>query len=873
MPTKIEKKYGRQLLEHADNDCWESCLSMLRNDPRYQQETFEINTSPNAETMEPCQNKQLNEPIKIWLHGSTSFGDYLVHLCAFAACEQSLSLIKRRKACFCLKLILEWEGMKVSQRVANDGGTALHGALASVSSSVYDINEEENNDIKDDANADLKFDEAFPEIHVHPRRQDEIRFVNDPSLNDENLTLVTISMLLDAGADPNTKLVNILSRIDDEEDDEMELTYAREAILQQWNPLIMVLIGMSLTLKNQVIPMETFDIGKELHFKILTTLLEAGADPTYEVGEITTLSPNEDNLWYPIEFAAISLAGCLNKDVMKRDRYECNIWGRVEMLLIEAGSPPLSDVQSFIINILNDNVEGALKLTSKIKEDKSFVGRYKDYCTLSLCEFFPFPGMVFPENGTQYKKSLLELACQFGAFHSIHFLLDCSIKKGKIEISESLCRSAILSLYEFQYNDNNSLALRRENEMSIQEQTCVKIIETCCYKQMQSEGKDIEFAVCKTNVDFMIFRQQFLDKLLLFICATRKTTTVRYFDRKHFLSSFLLQLGSDPNVKSIVDAHVEGKQTPLHIVAGNRHDSEGIALMKLLLSSGSNVNSLNQNELLPIEVGLKCKNNRIVQLLWRHHKRETSIQSLSLETYFSLEFLYKFGVAGIDCYDVEMLTFSVETMYRRRKQSSVVTEELISNYLGEFLLRIIDPRSGFTSIDDESNYMIAMQTAVFQVLLNSSSIHSNLESYFINSQWLPTFVKSEVSQMNVFHFLLSQERFMAKELRKRLFRPLCEWAKAIEWKSEKRDTNNNSQGIKNVSKSKFLSVPCHNNFGKYTPLHMACAIGCHESIDILVEFGADLKAIDLEGNTPYDLIENSDLKEMYEDLFAGTNQI
>lgn len=864
MPSKLEKKLGRKVLDYADNDRWESCLSILRRDVRYQQEFSMI---PNRNDTS-ASNVNQNKSIKIWLHGSTSFGDHLVHLCAFAACETSLSLTKRRKACYCLKLLLQWEGLKASQRVASDGGTALHGALASASSSLYNLDDDACSAEEEDEGGD-DLDEIDLDWISKCQCEEEVHFMDDCSLDNKNLTILTISMLLDAGADPNTKLMNILSNTEkDEEDDEVELSYAREAIIQQWNPLIMVLVWASLSFKKQIISMETLDLEKELPYKVLNILLNSGADPSYEVGERVSPSSSiveKEKFWHPIEFAAISLAGCLNQ-------YQWNInfspkinpiWDRVEELLIKSGSPALTDVQLFIIQILNNNVEEAKIQIREGNED--IFEKNKIFFSLPVEDFFPFPEIIFPHAGHHQKKTLFELACHLGALRSVHFFMTITKIEANHDISESLCRRAILSLYEFSLKDQCSSSQLFDEGIQTREKICFEIIDVYCYNQLKLDGMELTIESYQTDINFKILRQRFLDKLLLYTCVTRKVSTENSFNDNKALFTFLMRLGSDPNVKSIIDTQVQGKQTPLHIVAGNRNDSEGFDLMNLLLSSGSNINIVNENGSLPLEVGLIYRNYKIVQMLWKHHQEKPHNQTLSLDTYLSLKSLYMLGISGIYCHDEKILEFSVRAMRNKiMGYCDPDDDTLVSNYLGELLLRSIDPRSGFTSILDESNYMSTMRKVVLNDLLDMNFNNENKKKnkeHFASKQVLPSFVKSDVSQMTVFHFLLSQERFMAEGLRKLLLHPLCDWAKAIGCNANLIEADRCNEY--EMKTNEILSSQCHQNFGGYTPLHLACVIECQESITTLLDYGADPKALDAEGYAPFDLIQNEDLKKSF----------
>ena len=873
MPSKLDKQLGRQVLKHADNDQWESCLSILRHDVRYMhQELSNANNIPSK------------QPFQIWLHGSTEYGDYLVHLCAFAACESSLSIQKRKTAYYCLKLVLEWEGLKASQRVAGDGGTALHGALASASASLYNEDHEENDESDydsesfeeeeedDDDDDDDEEDNDYSNLILRSeiKRKEEVEFMEDITWNDEILTLQTISMLLKEGADPNTKLANVLhldsnKKLEDDEDgDEMELNYAREAIVQQWNPLIMVIVWIALSYRKNNQNENSDNI--ELPYSILSTLLSAGADPDYEVGQ---LYGEDSKQWRAVDFAAICLVG---------NTYATqSSWNRLYQILLDAESQPLTTIQSFIIYILNNDVEKAEELLTQQSTmtsiSKAFSG---DFYSLQVNHFFPLPTMLFQN---QEKTTLLELACYTRAMHSVKFLLN-QAKESTIDttlISESLCRNTIISLFE-----STSTTVLEEEQIQLRETVCVKIIDTYCVTQLQSIDHISE--PYEKTVEYSILRQEFLDKLLLCTCIARSTTTSTVTNDSSLdkngdndLLPFILTLGSDPNVKSIVDTQVHGKQTPLHILAGNRHDSDGINIITLLLSRGSDINAINLNGLRPLQVALKCKNYKVAQLLWKYHTQQQQQDGnpTTLIKWLSVEEIFNLGLAATECNDVEIFKFVVIRLHAKEETKDFNTcdnkDETVSEYLGKLLLCAIDPRSGFaTSHSNGSNCIDSLKRVLLDILL--PPIQSSEETI------IPSFLQNDISQKTALHLVLSQDRFMAKEIRDVLLRPLCQWVQILEGKKEKLDKNiqQQSQDIDTaiesaveVKKSKLISTPCHKNFGGYTALHLACAMGCTESIQTLLEYGADKDFLDGQGHTPFELLSHEYVKHHISSSITG----
>ena len=131
----------------------------------------------------------LHHPTKINLNARTKNGDYLIHLASFASCEQHQELSPssskisssshlesssetQKYALACLSVILERDFTAVN-KVAEDGGTALHCALAAAATfddydvdgeadyvETYDGNDEgSDDDDNDDDDDDDDYDE------------------------------------------------------------------------------------------------------------------------------------------------------------------------------------------------------------------------------------------------------------------------------------------------------------------------------------------------------------------------------------------------------------------------------------------------------------------------------------------------------------------------------------------------------------------------------------------------------------------------------------------------------------------------------------------------------------------------------------------
>ena len=907
MPSKIEKEIGRQVLEHANNDRWEPCLSLLRHDHRYKHH--------NYEEKETTTQNGINKTLQIWLHGSTAYGDHLVHLCAFAACEKSLPLHKRKLALYCLKLVLDWEGLKASQRVAGDGGTALHGAIASASSAFDGEDDADDDEESDENNQESDEDQRETLMgtkHIDyfkseipknlSQREEELSFFAI-NMDDNDLILQTITMLLDAGSDPNAKLVNILdhnsnfcpgNENNDDDDDEIELNYAREAIIHQWNPIVMVIVWIGLQLRkidhlNHAIR----DKQQELPFSVLSILIKGGADPSYEVGNqsLSRTSSNEKTLgtktdWRPIEFAAICLTGYGNEnssDIHVSPNISTHLkfapWERVQNILInEGGSPPLNKTQSFIFHILNNDIE----LAQKLQMNSNYRQDYH-YPFVKVQDHFPLPKIIFGYSDNEHQKTLIEYASYNGALDSVNWLLlqhKIQVQDNReFKISESLCRSIILAL--FASSASNSIIHRvkdSDNIESLRKNICTEVIDIFCLENLPEQSCEQSLEI--NGHEYSSLRQQFLDKLLLSICATRNevSTSVEHFSNsKKELFCFVLSLGADPNIKSIINTHVHGKQSPLHILAGNLHNSYDIEFASHLLSVGSCPNSTNADGLKPIQVALICRNYRIAKILWNHHlqnKRHNSTekkqQNTTVDKWLSLEEYYYLCLAALDRRDIEMFEYSINSLKKFGQAQPSLNESYTdesreipndnsksaSGFLGKILLLIIDSRSGcFPWHDNKFHNINLMKKIVIDIILFPLSSDKDDLNYC--GAILPSLTQDDVTQKTVLHLLLANDRVMGKELRLALLRSLCKWATIKESMNlEKVDFQHGDTISTSIKTPKFISTPCHSSFGGYTPLHLAYSIGCMESVDILLEFGADKDRLDAHGNSPFELLQH-----------------
>lgn len=870
----MNRKIGRAILNHADNDCWEKCFKLFRLDARYH----------NKDHLTPSIATPLQSPTKkkIWLHDVVEdSGDSLIHLCSFACCEEDMASERNKIfAMACFILLLKWEGLRVSQKVAADGGSPIHCALAAASSPSLSNNsdDEDNNTVSDESYHDDSDDDndsfenngkgkqSYKEGDIDPlllynealsiveENRDGFSSIKSQQLGHDVHVKQTLLSLLEAGADPNAPLSNIFynnNRMDEDSENEAELSYARESIEQQWSPLVMIIVWIALRirkphlygLKNET---DNFD-RNDISIRVLSILIDHGADSTYTVGGKN--SHNYNNIkseWLPIEFAAICLAGCKNvlnftdeSNSIKRQ----SVWKYVQSILTKgdrasnSSSAKLSSVQSFIVSILDNDVQTA---SSQLSSASQGLKSDKHPALFIVSEHFPLPEMMFGTSGASTESiatstklpnmTLLEMACMFQSLDSVQFLLGLldqyQTEQSDIIVSEELCRNSILALFQKAsfLNDRTSDLQTNVFYMNI----CDQIIEI--YVKHCSKTQNL--------------RQEFLDKLLLSTCA--KSSFVSNLPKETESSSdtlltLLLKLGADPNVDSLIsekESKVKDNQRPLHIIAGCRRDLQATQDIQQLLSIESASNEFkiqkidvfikNSNGLTPMQVALKYKNYRVAESLWNHSSSMQHFTCAKDDPSTSIdENLYTLGLTAIECQNIEMFRFSVNFLKNKgelMKNSSIERNE-IQTYLGKLLLWIIDERSGGFGFGQKLKHqqdngqtvtnVSLVETAVFEIL--------SLGNMSPDNDILPYILQQEVSKKTVLHLILMGEKWC--NVRNVLLPTLCRLAQV--------------QSKLQIPSVNFLSLPCHKDFGEYTPLSLAHALQCEESINILLEYGAD----------------------------------
>ena len=149
-----DRKLGKVLVKLADDDSWKACLHILQDRDKKLKDNQRLSSRNSHDHIVEFQEQKKESYHKLaWLSAVTDHGDSLIHLAAFAACEVTMPLEERRFALECLNEIIKADFSCVN-RIAGDGGSPLHSALAAASSSLVD-GQDDNFDSDNESESDL----------------------------------------------------------------------------------------------------------------------------------------------------------------------------------------------------------------------------------------------------------------------------------------------------------------------------------------------------------------------------------------------------------------------------------------------------------------------------------------------------------------------------------------------------------------------------------------------------------------------------------------------------------------------------------------------------------------------------------------------
>ena len=794
---KADRRLGTRLVKLADNDEWGKCLSILLQRQEQQQ-------------------KDSDEPL-VWLGGKTEDGDALVHLAAYAACESAMSLKKRRLALECLELILESDASAL-QRIPADGGSALHSAIAAASASTMeaiadnDVDDEESSSESesDDSEIDDMWESGSDSDCTDSQFLSIQQSTKYAGLNNEQVTLTAIDLLLQHGANPNKPMRN---DIGDSDMEEMEFIYSREAIMEQWTPFTLCIIWAALaSMKSELWPS---DDAMMLPLIAIKGMLLNGADPSCPMG---ANAPSNG-----VELIA-SCSHCFKTRIRCNLLHESGIevFHEEKTLMVsecihqmlqkytKVAVPELTKEQAFAAALTGDDVESASKTLSQDQDD---IVKWR---SLRLSDLLPMPQATWCASRARESWTILSACVAMMATSSVRFLLtpdDALHEANAIQSigitfsNEGMARDVILNLQQIDSNDEG----RRHSQIEL----CSALVNAVYPPSSMKGAKLVEK------------RQMFLDRLLLRACSDKKWGDLNAVD-------IFLSLGADSNTESVASL-VDSSFRPLHFVAANRVGRNGVAMAKALVDAGANANICDANGESPLIMALKHKNSLVVEYLWQTTKqRSDAIRSSNT---------YEFGVSAIACQSLPMLQQAVASL---KNSTNDLGTAAVEAALGRLLLACVDERSGF-KMEKESDGSWLLVKAFSIILDVEKSLDS--DGSIVNAQALepmPSLQCDEISKYTVLHSILRKDR--GKVVRQAMLAPLCDLA-------SKRESRAVGQG--EMGSTSWINLPCDAKFGSYTALHLACALGCEESIQTLLRFGADVTAQDYQGNQPFQLLSKT----------------
>ncbi len=771
-------------------------------------------------------------------NAKTKYGDYLITLLAYATCEQGSGV--QLYALKCLKWVLDRDFTAVN-KVAQDGGSVLHCSLAAASclddthdehsvcsnddsdeDSEEDYDDDSEGDIGDSACADKEFIQEIVREATNNSSLDEY-CKQYGSLTNGEITVTAIYLLLSNEADVNLPLGNVhgLCQFEDE-NDEIDLTYSREATIQQWTPLMFaaqwVLLACSRYSNN------TSELCIPLLVMIL--LLNNGADPSYMMANeddwnMMQVLSSANHILARINVSAKAIVEEINTmrtklglrlvkggkmQTLQNDDRMLSFSKFLETILTATDascSCMMSPVQEFASAILaNDAVSAELTLNKESDclniNEADLLRKWR---TASFDEVLPTLETVWNNSGLS-GKTIFDVACSCLARDSVKFMV------GKSLLQEHEIRHGIICTFE-------DLGGRSDLDK----------------KDYHATGRLIEHqmeiikAILENEHNEKIPRQKILDRLLLESCTSKMWTLY-----SPYATSMLVQLGADPNVTSISD-EVYDALTPLHLVAGNCRGQGGTEKIVCLLldhdeKTGNDTARFQRANLfavtssshqMPINIALEKRNwlvvGKLLEAMGEEHIKRID---------WTLDEAILIAKSAIATVSAALFEQAIDLIIASSSGGGTLDCRSSEKSIGGLLLTSIDRRSGL-GIDSSDRSSLTH----FISVITTVQLHFNLKN-------LASWARDEISGHNCLHLILRNDRGI--EFRRKVLESVCEIFS--------QDTNG----------CELLSQPCARAFGGFTPLHLACALGCEYSIKTLIRFGASATVLDGDEKLPKALI-------------------
>ena len=863
---KQKQKVSQHLLHFAENDQFLEVLHLL---------------------LSPSSGPQVN------FNARTKSGDYLVTLLAYATGELNLgsndigngndngSVPQRLYALKCLQIVLERDFTAVN-KVASDGGAALHCALAAAScdcdcdcdEKAFDEHEHEHGtDIDDDDSDDYHDeDDDGSEYSDSDSDDDDDKYSIDRkyiaeitaaaaaaaaataekdstlqsycqeynSLSSEEIMLAAILLLLENGADPNIPLGNVYAirsmgwnngngngngngnngngNESGGEEDELELTFARESIIQQWTPLMFaaqwIIIACIKCVNEDTSSNHGHGHGNNndnvkvhrnrrlaLPIAILQLLLDFDADQSYMMAgqvvrdwNLVQVFASASHILHHISMDEIAFT-----DFMVNIRAKCVLALAIEdhrnkqtsdSLVIDIDGEkkekrPLSDymhdlihktdtdmttlssLEAFATAIMTNDAEKAQRIIDDECRSKNLLdtGRselQREWSNTLLEETLPTIQTAWA-NSSLDGKTLLDIACSCSSTEVLevmigggtHFLSEGQIRHGIISIFEDLGGRSISGQDQKNDSCNQALVNKQMSLISLLLQEC-------------RSGNDND-----NDLDQLHCRQRMLDRLLLESCTGKQWTMY-----SPNATQVLLHLGADPNVKSIA-TEIHDAITPLHLVAGNCRGTEGIDKLRWLLldeytdhhqtadSSSIGTSQVGKFEKanlfamttssheMPIHIALRKQNYRVAEIILE----AIGEKRVHVGFEWSLEDAIIIGQVAVDRANVALFKQALQTIVSSASTAESIDTTKIERAIGGLLLKVLDERSGFGKARPLSATVVNIQEVISAIeKVNDELNLTNLASW----------ARDEISGQNLLHLI----RFFAGS-EKESFELLC----------------------------------------------------------------------------------------------------
>ena len=778
-------------------------------------------------------------------------GDYLVHCFSYACCEAGLEREKRAFALLCLDWILRRD-FTAANIIASDGGSPLHCAISAASCTPSesggddDDDDNDDDDLSEDSESDEEEEDEGDNRAFHVDESFLAQLVSEANMkiivgslpsrickfSSEDITITAIKLLLCHESDPNIPLANNGGMQKDDEN-EPELAYSKESILQGFNPLMFCLqwiFGVCMSNHENQSAQHL-----ALPLLVLKTLLDAGSDPTYisyvthrewnvleivassahvlsridtDIDTISRIKALDERSHSYLEkrsdfyhdglhqIISLEKTHWANEGQSAYDFTVCLIKERIDKTI------KLSKLQNFAVAISQNSVCNCKSIISElaVTDEKSKHDVVLEFRSKRCTDVFPPLQVLYGNNIRSDSWTLLDLACSNLFLEIMRYL--CGEQELTLEKEE--LKYAIKSVFES--SQSSIFHLGNDNEICQKQEECLSVL-------LGMESCDDRGECSEEN-------QRLLDSLLLESCTGNSWAM-------HASNSteLLLRFNADPNSKSIART-IQDDLRSLHLVAGNCRGHDGVCRASSLLCHGADIHAKTSSHAkTALVIALEKKNALVAKLLWEElvgsqksslvnsHQQQT-IKSVELgDLNWSIDHLSFLGEVSIECASLEMMHYTLDQISSMiaSADSSVEETDKIQIVLGKLFLLIIDERSGFGKSHSSSKSC--------DDIVEIAKHFERMQTEF-NLTKVATWSRDEISGHTPAHLLLRSDRGL--ELRKRLLPLIC-----IILTYQKRSS---------APTDSLLMIPCATKFGSYTAVDLARALNCEESVQILSNY-------------------------------------